>query len=277
MTTIAVATMPGSRGATVAALALLYAWPLAPGFGVLLVDADPDVGPIRAGHGQTRIGPDRSMANLAVPAREGNLGQAITNQLINLGEDDQHLRLILLGFTDAKQATGFGYAWDTLAESLVRPAIGNIAFDVLIDLGRNGTTGRQITLARRADVVLAVVEPTLAGVVVAETHIKTLVNELNAHGAGPEIGLLVVEPGPLAPNRYSPNEVGRVLNLQVAGVLPHDPRTAAWLSHGGNRPKHLDRAELISAARGSVNHIQAMAAARSMRLSPAGPRSVTHG
>jgi hypothetical protein len=278
MTTIALATLPASPGATVASLALLYAWPVTPGYGLLLVEADPSVGPIRAGHLQTRIGPDHSLANLAVPARDGNLGRAITTQLINLGEDDRHLRMVLPGVIEPAEAAGFGYAWEAIADTLAHPILDQVAIDVLIDLGRNGTTGAQIALARRADIVLAVVRPTLDGLMIARPHLASLVRDLNAHGAGPDIAVLLVDAEPLAPNRYPPNEVAQLLQLDVLPTaLPHDPRTAAWLTHGGDRPKHFDRSELLRAARSLVNPIQSMAAARSMRLSPTAPRSMARG
>ncbi|MFI6152557.1 hypothetical protein ACIBCA_07690 [Kitasatospora sp. NPDC051170] len=263
MAVIAVAGGPGAPGATTTALALLLAWPLPPGRRVLLVEADPDGGAILAGALEGRVEAVYGLRNLAVADRRGLLAQTIWEQLIDLSPEGDARRLLLPGLTDPAQAPGLAYTWEPLAELL--HGLEAQGYDVIVDLGRSGTTGASAVLARRADAVVAVVRTTLRGLSAVRPRLAALAEDLAAGGTGADaLGLLLVAEGP-----YPGAEVSREFGLPVLGVLPHAVRTARVLSDGGDTAdRRFVRSELMRTARSAADEVHLLVRRRRQRLAP---------
>ncbi|WP_316525018.1 hypothetical protein [Kitasatospora brasiliensis] len=273
MAVIAVVGGPGAPGATTTALALLLAWPLAPGRRMLLVEADPDGGAVLAGALEGRVEAVYGLRNLAVADRRGLLAQTIWEQLIDLSPEGNAERLLLPGLTDPTQAPGLAYTWEPLADLL--HGVEQQGYDVIVDLGRSGATGHSAVLARRADVVAATVRTTLRGLSSARPRLAALAEDLAAAGTGADaLGLLLVSEGP-----YSRAEVSRELGLPVLGVLPHAVRTAKVLSDGGDTTdRRFIRSELMRTARSAADEVQLLVRRRRERLAPgAAPAQLTAG
>ncbi|MGA5821884.1 hypothetical protein ACPC54_28960 [Kitasatospora sp. NPDC094028] len=263
MAVIAVVGGPGAPGATTTALALLLAWPLQPGRRVLLVEADPDGGAVLAGALEGRVEAVYGLRNLAVADRRGLLAQTIWEQLIDLSPEGDADRLLLPGLTDPAQAPGLAYTWEPLAELL--HGLEQQGYDVIVDLGRSGATGPSAVLARRADVVAAVVRTTLRGLSAARPRLAALAEDLAAGGTGADaLALLPVGEGP-----YPAAEVSRELGLPVLGLLPHAARTARVLSDGGDTTdRRFVRSELMRTARSAADQVQLLVRRRRQRLAP---------
>jgi len=243
-------------GSTTAALALLYGWPSTP---VLLVDADVDVGPIRAGLLQTAMGPQVGLPAMDAAARQGVLDQAISHHCVQLGTAAAP-RLVLPGLTDPAQAGSLEYSWDALAMSLRSLAARGV--DVLIDMGRSGMNGRQVALARAADAMLVVATSTLASAAAAAPRLVRVRAQLATSGPGPLLGLVVVEASRRAGHRYSAAEISRQLALPLVGSLAHDPETALYLTTGGSVPRGLERTELVRSGRTLALRVRSLLAER---------------
>ena len=228
-------------GATTLALATFFAWPRS----VLLVDADLDVGPIRGGLLQTH-GAQQGLPQAAAAARQGILEQELPKQCVQLSNDGI-TRLLLPGVTDPGQGNGLEYSWDAIAAAL--SSLANSHMDVLVDLGRSGTSGRQSALARAADSTLFVVESTLANLVSARARLQRAAADLTVAGVTAPLGLVVVDGPRAAANRYPAEQIARELHTELLSTIPEDTRTAAWLRTGGNPPRGAAGSVLLRAGR----------------------------
>ncbi|WP_439677167.1 hypothetical protein [Embleya sp. MST-111070] len=264
MTVVAVTGGTGAPGATSTALALLLTWPLPAGRRVILIEADPDGGSILAGALQGRVSAEYGLHQLGVAHRQGNLVDAFFRQLVDLS-DGRRERLLLPGLVDPTQASGLAYTWDPISQ--LAAGLGNqqIPHDVIVDLGRRGTTGASAIVARRADLVLPVVRGTLPSLAQAQPRLTALRNDLDTHGTGSDsIALVVIEQG-----RYSRQEIGKHLEAPVLGLVPFDPERARVLSDGeGDTGKRFLRSRYMRAARTTADAVINLAAQRRMRLAP---------
>jgi hypothetical protein len=264
MTVVAVTGGQGSPGATSTALALLLTWPLPPGRRVILIEADPDGGTILAGALQGRVSAEYGLHQLGVAHRQGNLVDAFFRQLVDLS-DGRRERLLLPGLVDPTQASGLAYTWDPISALAAGLGEQQMPHDVIVDLGRRGTTGASAIVARRADVVLPVVRGTLPSLAQAQPRMAALRRDLDTHGTGADsIGLVLVEQG-----RYPRQEIGRQLEAPVLGLMPYEPDRARVLSDGeGDTGKRFLRSRFMRAARTTADAALGLAAQRRMRLAP---------
>jgi hypothetical protein len=264
MTVVAVTGGQGAPGSTSTALALLLTWPLPPGRRVILIEGDPDGGTILAGALQGRVSAEYGLHQLGVAHRQGNLVDAFFRQLVDLS-DGRRERLLLPGLVDPAQASGLAYTWDAVSQLAAGLGSQQIPHDVIIDLGRRGTTGASAIVSRRADVVLPVVRGTLPSLAQARPRITSLRNDLDAHGTGSDaIGIVLIEQG-----RYPRQEIGRQLESPVLGLVPYDPERARVLSDGeGDTGKRFLRSKYMRAARTTADAAIHLAAQRRMRLAP---------
>jgi hypothetical protein len=261
MAVVAITGGTGAPGATTSALALLLAWPLAPGRRVLLAECDPDGGAVLAGALQGRVEAVYGLRNLAVADRRGRLAETMWEQLVDLSPDGGQDRLLLPGLTDPAQAPGLAYTWEPLVQACHE--LEAQGCDVLLDLGRSGAYGASAPLARRADAVLAVVRSTLRGIGSARPRVAALRADLDEQGTGADaLGLVVVDEGP-----YPAAEVSRQLGTPVLGLLPHAPKMARVLSDGGETSdRRFVRSELLRAARSTADQTRLLTARRRLRL-----------
>ncbi|MDX3075888.1 hypothetical protein [Streptomyces sp. MI02-7b] len=257
MAVIALAGGLGAPGATTTAMALLLTWPLEAGHRVVLAECDPDGGAILPGALQGTLGGTHGLRNLALAARQGQLGEAFWRQLVDVTDAGTRDRLVLPGLYDPAHASSMSPVWKPL--SAMFAGIEAHAHDVLVDLGRRGAFGPSQVLAQSADVVLLVARNSLRGLQSAEVRLAALREQL---GTATEVRLLLVDGGP-----FPAAEVQRQLQAEVVAVLPWRPREAAVLSDGAEQPRKFELSELMRAARSATTRIRQLVATRRARLS----------
>lgn len=221
----------GSPGVTTSALALTLAWPRR----VLLVEADVTAGSaVLAGHLEGRRTHDRGLLGLALALRRtGDLSEeALWEQTLDLGDG----RSLMPGLSDPVQATQLATVWEALADRL--PLLSDV--DVLIDLGRLGTTFEATCLIETSDVVAAVCRCALPDTYALTRRLPSLLRRARPGATR----LLTI--GPRDP--YPPREIARKLGLPLLHEFPEDPAMAAFLSHGRGTPRRRSASPLLTAA-----------------------------
>ncbi|MFI5831984.1 hypothetical protein ACIA6C_32815 [Streptomyces sp. NPDC051578] len=258
MAVIALAGGLGAPGVTTAAMALLMTWPMVEGHRVVLAEADPDGGAILPGALQGTLDNSRGLRNLAVAARQGQLGEAFWRQLVDVTDAGTRDRLVLPGLYDPAHASAMEPVWRPL--SVLFAGIEEHGHDVLVDLGRRGAFGASAVLAQRADAVLLVARNTLRGLQSAQVRLAALREQLDGSA---ELGMLLVDEGP-----FSKEEVRKHLGITVTAVLPWRPKEAAVLSDGAEQPRRFESSELMRSARSAAVRVQELVAIRRSRLAP---------
>ncbi|MFK0223717.1 hypothetical protein ACIQWN_36720 [Streptomyces vinaceus] len=258
MTVIALAGGLGAPGVTTAAMALLMTWPMPDGRKVLLAEADPDGGAILPGALQGTLDNSHGLRNLAVAARQGQLGEAFWRQLVDVTDAGSRDRLVLPGLYDPAHASAMDPVWRPLAKLFT--GIEAHGHDVIVDLGRRGAFGPSAVLAQGADVVLVVARSTLRSLQSAQVRVEAL---REVFEGSTELGMLLVDEGP-----FSKEEVRKHLGISVTAVLPWRPKEAAVLSDGAEQPRRFESGELMRSARSAAVRIQELVAVRRARLAP---------
>lgn len=261
MAVIALAGGLGAPGVTTAAMALLMTWPLPEGHRVVLAEADPDGGAILPGALQGTLDNSHGLRNLAIAARQGQLGEAFWRQLVDVTDAGTRDRLVLPGLYDPAHASAMEPVWKPLAALFA--GIEDHRHDVLVDLGRRGAFGASAVLAQRADVVLMVARNTLRSLQSAQVRLEALREVL---GGSAELAMLLVDEGP-----FSKEEVRKTLGVPVAAVVPWRPKEAAVLSDGAEQPRRFESSELMRSARSAAVRVQELVAIRRSRLAPPPP------
>ncbi|MFB7176919.1 hypothetical protein ACFCYI_04345 [Streptomyces sp. NPDC056257] len=261
MAVIALAGGLGAPGVTTSAMALLMTWPLAEGHRVVLAEADPDGGAILPGALQGTLGNTHGLRNLAIAARQGQLGEAFWRQLVDVTDEGTRDRLVLPGLYDPAHASAMEPVWKPLARLFA--GIEEHGHDVLVDLGRRGAFGASAVLAQQADVVLIVARNTLRSLQSAQVRLEALREVL---GGSAELGMLLVEEGP-----FSKEEVRKTLGVPVTAVMPWQPKQAKVLSDGAEQPRRFESGELMRSARSAAVRVQELVAIRRSRLAPPPP------
>lgn len=231
MAIVALVAAKGSPGVTTAALACALSWH----HRLVLAECDPAGGSVLAGYlGGALAGP-RGLGELAVgELRDGNLEAAFWSQLVDLDAPKRE-RLLLPGVLDPAQAGSVIPLWQRFADYFVGLERGNPAYDVLVDCGRLQVAGPPWPILRAAAVVLVVTAAHLPDLSSARVTVAALQRDFAHHRVPADtLRLLLVGDG------HGRAEVGKALGVPVIAQLPHDPRTAEVLSHGGtvrgNRP-----------------------------------------
>jgi hypothetical protein len=195
---------------------------------VVLAECDPAGGSILAGYLGGALGGPRGIGELAVrELRDGNLETVFWSQLVDLDAPKRE-RLLLPGVVDPAQAGSVTPLWQRFADFFVALDRSRPAYDVIVDCGRLQVVAPPLPILRAATIVLVVAAPHLPGLSSARSTVRALERDFAEHRvpAG-SLRLLLVG------NGHSQGEVGKALGLPVIAHLPHDPRTAQVLSHGG--------------------------------------------
>ena len=205
---IGVVSAKGSPGATTAGLGLAARWPAGPG---VLVEADPAGGDLAARFGLAQ-GP--GLASMAVAARHGDQSP----------DPSTWTRTLPLGVQVVSAAPGSAAAaaLSALAEHglpLLTVLAGAYPV-VVVDAGRWSPGSPADELLARCQVVLLVARPVLEQVRQCEALVGPLRRLVG------DVRLLLVEERGCWPGA----EVGAVLGLPVAGVLPDDVEGAGVLT-----------------------------------------------
>ena len=220
----------GSTGVTTTALAVALGWPDE----VVLAECDPS---------GRRILPGFLADRLEGPPRPGLLGLAMALAR-DTGDEHERARIeeftlpltdhgtasLLHGIRDPRHARQMD--WPVLAA-----AFNNADVDVIADLGRVGGLDTPVDLLKHADVVVMVLQRTLAQVDAAQPRLDALRVML---GSGVPMGLCLIDEG-----RYARAEVQKALfDLPVLAELPYARADARVLSDGA-RPRLAFRTCLL--------------------------------
>lgn len=246
MTVVAVTSIKGAPGATMAAQALAAAW----GSPVALVDADPSGGDLlyrcRARGGEP-LDPDRGLLSLAAAARrdvtETTLGE-------HLQETSAEVP-VLVGLTSQEQLTGIGGVWAQLS-----PLLSDHDGDVIVDCGRLATGSPALPVALRADVLVVVVRPDIESVAHLRSRLAQLRSALRARTE--EVSVVRVLVATSYRDTQSAAHLQQLLHseelpAEVIGVLAHDPKAAAVLS--STRVGNVARSLLVRSAAEAARRI----------------------
>ncbi|RKR88995.1 cellulose biosynthesis protein BcsQ [Micromonospora pisi] len=224
MAVVAFVSAKGSPGVTTAALACTLSWHRR----VILAECDPAGGSVLAGYLGGALGGPRGIGELAVgELRDGNLETSFWSQLVDLDAPKRE-RLLLPGVVDPAQAGSVTPLWQRFADFFNELERGQPAYDVLVDCGRLQVVAPPWPILRAAAIVLVVTGAHLSDVSSARSTVKAIERDFAEHRVPPgSLRLLLVG------NGHSRGEVSKALGLPVIAHLPHDPRTAEVLSHGG--------------------------------------------
>ncbi|MEU4367336.1 ParA family protein [Micromonospora chersina] len=231
MAIIAMVSAKGSPGVTTAALAAALSWHRR----LVLAECDPAGGSILAGYLGGALDGPRGLGELAVgELRDGNLENAFWSQLVDL-DAPRRERLLLPGVVDPAQAGSVTPLWQRFADFFTSLERGVPPYDALVDCGRLHVGGPPWPVLRAAAVVLLVTRAHLPDLSATRATVKAIERDFAEHRIPPgTLRLLVVGDG------HGGSEISKALRLPVIARLPHDPRTAEVLGHGGtvraNRP-----------------------------------------
>ncbi|MFC0029493.1 ParA family protein [Micromonospora chaiyaphumensis] len=231
MAVIALVSAKGSPGVTTAALAAALSWHRR----LVLAECDPAGGSVLAGYLGGALDGPRGLGELAVgELRDGNLESAFWSQLVDL-DAPRRERLLLPGVVDPAQAGSVTPLWQRFADFFTSLERGVPPYDVLVDCGRLPVGGPPWPVLRAAAVVLLVTRAHLPDLSATRATVKAIERDFAEHRIPPgTLRLLVVGDG------HGSSEISKALRLPVIARLPHDPRTAGVLAHGGtvraNRP-----------------------------------------
>jgi hypothetical protein len=234
----------GSPGVTTTALALALAWPSQ----VIVAECDPSGGDVLAGLFAGHVAGNSGLLSLAMEAGRGDeaAAAALWRELIEL--DNERSRLLLAGISDPRQAAGIAPSWPALAATLAA-----VPADVIADCGRVDVAPATAPVLTAASLIVLVLRPSLRQVSKARQRIELLTDIL---GSTQRLVVLLVGEG-----SHSSREIAKVLEVPVAGLLPHDLKTASVLSDGAGSRRALATRPLVRAAGGTGRSLREAALA----------------
>lgn len=221
MGVIAFLSAKGSPGTTTTALLAAALWP-GP---ALLVDADTEGGDValrlRRADGE-QVDRSRGLLSLLPLARR-------EMQPATLPEHAQVLRggtEAIAGLSGPGQAGAASHLWSNLADAFGRTGDR----DVLVDCGRVSPQSVHLPILQRADLIVAVLRPTVSSIIHTRARLASLQPTLvAADGHRPRVGLVIVADRPAG--RDAAGAAGIIERdlpgVQVFGRLSHDVQGAA--------------------------------------------------
>ena len=191
----------------------------------ILVEADPFGGPLAARFG---LGSRPGLATL-VAARRDRSAEALRAhaQVLPGGLG------VVVGLPSLAQSPALAPDWESLAA-----AFDTAQHPVVVDAGRLlAGDPAPVALLRRADVLAVVLRPELSQVARVRAA-ADLLAEIN-----PALSLVLVGDRP-----YGAGEVAAATGIPVAGVVAHDPSSAALLGGASGSARALRRSALVRSA-----------------------------
>lgn len=234
MTTVLVGMVSakGSPGVTATALAVASQWPRR----VLLLEADPFGGDVRAGLGGGEWPASAGIADAVVDLRSTGLDEALRRRV---HRPAPHAPPVLAGLGCVGQSSSV--PWTQLAAALGRMS----GADAVADCGRVAILDGVTALLRACDVVVLISGSSLRAVRSTSRVAPLLRDELGADSGDGRVSLLVV--GPDEP--YSSSEIAAGCQLPLLGELPRDHRAAGVWTDGAPPARGFDRSPLQRGAR----------------------------
>lgn len=205
MTTIALASLKHSPGVTTAAVAIASA----AGEDAVVIEADASGGDIAA---RSRLTLEPGLVTLAASGRHFGSGL----------DFDGHVQRLPAGGRVVVAPMEPEVAAAAIATTAPRLTAAHGARLTIVDCGRFTSSSPVRPVFRSADVVLLVLEPTVAAV----EHLRRRLPSFDRPVLGRVAALLVGD------RPYRPVEVEHALGITVVGSLPVDPRGVAALYEG---------------------------------------------
>ena len=247
----------GAPGVTTSAVALALTWHRQ----TILLDADPSAAAaIQSGYLRGQTPPNRSVADLAIALRAGELADSLPGVQIPLTDT---VEFIPGPRSHAQAVRSLPSLWQPLAAVLAGQASQGI--DVLVDAGRLGMNGYPEPLVHASDLVLIVSRCTLPAVAGIRSWAPALRTEFAEVGVPDAVGLLLVGPG----RRYSAREISKATGLPVVATLPQDPIAAEVYSLGTQPGSRHNRTSLAKALPGAVEAISSYIARQAAAIEEA--------
>lgn len=191
----------------------------------MLVEADPFGGPLAARFG---LGTRPGLATLAAARRDRSADALRAHAQVLPGGLQ-----VVVGLPSLAQTPALAPDWESLATALA--AAGQT---VVVDAGRFlAYEPAPLPVLSRAEVVAVVLRPELSQIVRIRACAELLA-EIN-----PALSLVLVGDRP-----YGPDEVAAATGIPVAGVIAHDPSSAALLGGAPGSAKALRRSALARSA-----------------------------
>jgi hypothetical protein len=222
MSLLALCSVKAAPGVTTTAVALGAIWPSERR--VLVAEVDPSGGDLAP--------------RFALPAEPGLLSLAAALRR-NRGEPIvwRHCQRLPGGLAVLTAPAGTGQASSALAAPGVLEALTTVGGDVVADCGRFSAGSPEGAVLRQAALTVLIARPVMAEVEHLAADLPAIANECS------RLGLVLVGQGD-----YPAGEVAAALGLELLGVLPRDPRGAAWLAGAAVKAWALRRAALVRAA-----------------------------
>lgn len=221
----------GSPGVTTSALAVASAWPRP----VVVVEADPFGGDVRAGLGGGEWPPGIGLMELVVDLRSMAPHDAVRRHAHQVAP---HTPAVVAGLGRVGQAASV--PWDRVVAALRATDC-----DIVADCGRFAPTDGVVPLLAACDVVVVVCRSSLPSVRAAARLVPVIQSGLGAGRLDARVSMLVIAPG--AP--YPAENVAQCCQLPLLADLPDDPRSAAVWSGGTSPSRGFGRGRLQLAAR----------------------------
>jgi len=215
MSVVLLGSAKGSPGVTTLTMLLARSWPRGAGAPVV-VEADPAGGDLA---GRLGLPGHPDLTNLAADARHDPLGVGVEPYLQQLPAADGtgDGLAVLGGVGSAVQGRALDPLWPTIAASISR-----LNRPALVDLGRVAPDDAHLaSLAERADLLLLVLRPEVAGVARAVDLSAMLADRRR------DLALVLVGEDP-----YDAHEVAGTTGIPVLGAVPDDPQVARALLAG---------------------------------------------
>lgn len=240
MPVIVLTTAAGAPGASTTALGLALQW----NGPTLLVEADPAGTSVVSGWFRGAIDPTtRNIVNLALSDARDDLTARVLEQAttITTPDNEQHDRLVLIGFAEPSQAPSLHEWWDPIADTF--RAMSSAGWTIIIDTGRLTQGSYPMPLLAHADQTLLVCRSSMSSVVRTHPMATQLHTSLERTGQGDSLGLMIIHDANA--QQYSPRDIAKNLNINFHLSLPYDSKSAAVFSDGTVQPKNKTLSRIL--------------------------------
>jgi hypothetical protein len=222
MSLLALCSLKAAPGVTTTAIALGAVWPAERR--VLVAELDPTGGDLAS---RFALPPEPGLLTLAAALRRSHGEQLVW----------RHCQRLPGGLAVLASPAASGQSNSALGAPGVLHALVGVGGDVVADCGRLYPGSPARAVIGQAAVTMLIARPLV-------DEVEHLAGDLAAIASDcPRLGLVMVGSGD-----YPPAEVAATLGVELLGVLPRDPRGAAWLAGTPVKAWALRRSALVRAA-----------------------------
>lgn len=240
MPIIVLTSAAGAPGVTTTAIGLARCWP----GDTLLVDADRQpTQAVLAGFLNGAPAAGRGLTGLARAHRERrSISDELRLHCLPLGDEQDHRRMFLPGFSHPGSPALFGPIWPDLMTALTR--VSDAGATVIVDAGRIGD-GLPPALVAEADAVVVVTRTSLRALAGVRLHLPPLQQRIDSVATGTQLGLMLIGEG----RPYGVREISRQFGLPVWATVAYHPRAAQVWSEGHPERRSFGHSALVRSMR----------------------------